>query len=239
MLTNVPNKKKPSVSYLKVLPANSGSTSGTVSIVGFKVLSDEVEERGEGHFNFRLENTNGEVIDLNSPSNNFSPGEQLKLTLTTDVAGEGEVRGIIKYKSVAEGKELNRQLTFAFEVKEASNDLIRIALLILAYLITIGLPYLFLLWSARRAAVLTVSDNEFAYLEQPVIISEFGRVSSKASIVENSINAALDASISFLLASMNACFLSRAACSSGVSGARASAHCLNSLAFFLKVAVWV
>jgi hypothetical protein len=194
MLTNVPNKKKPSVSYLKVLPANSGSTSGTVSIVGFKVLSDEVEERGEGHFNFRLENTNGEVIDLNSPSNNFSPGEQLKLTLTTDVAGEGEVRGIIKYKSVAEGKELNRQLTFAFEVKEASNDLIRIALLILAYLITIGLPYLFLLWSARRAAVLTVSDNEFAYLEQPVIISEFGRVSSKASIVENSINAALDAS---------------------------------------------
>ena len=52
-------------------------------------------------------------------------------------------------------------------------------------------------------------------------------------------NAALDASISFLLASMNACFLSRAACSSGVSGARASAHCLNSLAFSLKVVVLV
>jgi hypothetical protein len=194
MLTNVPNKKKPSVSYLKVLPANSGSTSGTVSIVGFKVLSDEVENRGEEHFNFRLENKNGEVIDLNSPSNNYSPGDQLKLTLTTDVAGEGEVRGIIKYKSVSEGKELNRQLTFAFEVKEASNELIRIALLILAYLITIGLPYLFLLWSARRAAVLTVSNNEFAYLEQPVTITEHGKVSSKSSIVENSISAALDAS---------------------------------------------
>jgi hypothetical protein len=109
------------------------------------------------------------------------------------VAGDGEVQGIIKYKSISEGKELNRQLMFTFEVKEASNEFIRFALLLLAYLITIGLPYLFLLWSARRTAVLMVSDNEFAYLEHPLTISENGKVSSKASIVENSITTALDA----------------------------------------------
>jgi hypothetical protein len=192
-LENIPNKKKPSVSFLKVLPANSGSTTGAISIVGLKVLSDSVQDRGEEHFNFSLENKNGEVIDLNSQSNSFSPGDQLKLTLTTDVAGDGEVQGIIKYKSISEGKELNRQLMFTFEVKEASNEFIRFALLLLAYLITIGLPYLFLLWSARRAAVLMVSDNEFAYLEHPLTISENGKVSSKASIVENSITTALDA----------------------------------------------
>ena len=66
--------------------------------------------------------------------------------------------------------------------------------MLLAYLITVGLPYLYLLWSARRRAVLLVADNEFAYLEEPVTISQNGKVASRASKVENTLATSLEPS---------------------------------------------
>jgi hypothetical protein len=50
------------------------------------------------------------------------------------------------------------------------------------------------LWSARRRAVLLVADNEFAYLEEPVTISQNGKVASRASKVESAISTALEPS---------------------------------------------
>jgi hypothetical protein len=48
--------------------------------------------------------------------------------------------------------------------------------MLLAYLLTVGLPYLYLLYSARKNAHFIVPDNEFAYVEVPVTITEGGKV---------------------------------------------------------------
>jgi hypothetical protein len=50
------------------------------------------------------------------------------------------------------------------------------------------------LWSARRNAFLSVADNEFAYLDEPVTIAQSGKVISRASKVENALATALDPS---------------------------------------------
>jgi hypothetical protein len=49
-------------------------------------------------------------------------------------------------------------------------------MLLLAYLLTIGIPYAFLLWSARRNAVLAPPGNEFSYLVVPISISQAGKL---------------------------------------------------------------
>jgi hypothetical protein len=55
-----------------------------------------------------------------------------------------------------------------------------------AYLITFGLPYAFLMWSARRAAVLNPPDDEIAYLVTPFVIDRNGKLSIPGSESEES-----------------------------------------------------
>ena len=193
-LTSLANKNKAAVSNLRVVPAKNGSSAGRVSIVGFTVLSDKVENRGDGNFEFNFQKINGSDVELNSQGEYLSPGDELKLTVSTDIAGDSEIQGVIKYKVFSDGKEIVRQLPFKFEVGSKKNWPLLFALVLAAYLLTVGIPYLYLLWSARRGAVLSVSDGEFAYLEEPVTISESGKVVSQASKVENAIASSLDPS---------------------------------------------
>lgn len=194
VLSNMPNKNKPSVSTLEVIAPSSGSQDGSVILVSMTILADKVTERGDGRFNFEVKRENGEVVRLNDQSQVLRPGERLTLTVSTDIGGKSEIQGIIKYKVSANGQELVRQVDFSFDVGNKINLILLIALMLLAYLLTVGLPYAYLLWSARRRAVLTVSDNEYAFLEEPVTITENGKVVSKASTVENALAAALDPS---------------------------------------------
>ena len=114
--------------------------------------------------------------------------------MSTDQGGTSEIQGVIKYKVSANGQEIVRQLDFKFNVGAAKNGPVLIGLMLLAYLFTVGLPYAYLLWSARRRAVLAVADDEFAYLEEHVTISENGKVVSRASKVENALATALEPS---------------------------------------------
>jgi hypothetical protein len=193
-LTSLANKNDKAESILRVDPAKNGSSGGRISIVGFTVLSDKVENRGDGNFEYRLQKANGSDVDLNSRGDYLSPGDELRLTVSTDLAGDSEIQGVIKYKVFSDGKEIVRQLPYTFEVGSKKNWPLLFALVLAAYLLTVGLPYLYLLWSARRGAVLSVSDGEFAYLEEPVTISESGKVVSQASKVENAIASSLDPS---------------------------------------------
>lgn len=193
-LSSLANKNDKAESILRVVPAKDGSNAGRVSIVGFSVLSDSIENRGDGNFEFKLQKANGSAVDLNSQGEYLSPGDELKLTVSTDIAGNSEIQGIVKYKVFSDGKEIVRQLPYKFEVGSKKNLPLQLALLLAAYLLTVGLPYLYLLWSARRSAVLSVADGEFAYLEEPVTISESGKVASKSSKVENAIATSLDPS---------------------------------------------
>ncbi len=194
VLANLANKNAKATSNLLVKAPSSGGQGGTVTLLGYTILADQIDGRGDGGFKFEVQKSNGEVVNWNDESKTLNPGEKLTLTVSTDLGGSSEIQGVLKYKVSANGQEIARQLDFKFNVGAAKNWPVLIGLMLLAYLITVGLPYAFLLWSARRRAVLTVADNEFAYLEEPVIISESGKVTSKASKVETAIASSLDPS---------------------------------------------
>jgi len=175
-LTSLANKNKKAESNLRVVAAKDGSTAGRVSIVGFTVLSDTVENRGDGNFEFRLQKMNGSDVELNSQGEYLSPGDELRLTVSTDIAGNSEIQGVIKYKVFSDGKEIVRQLPYKFEVGSKKNFPLQIALVLLAYLLTVGLPYLYLLWSARRAAVLNVPGDDYSFVSLPFEITKDGKL---------------------------------------------------------------
>lgn len=179
LLSNLANKNSKAVSKFKVQAAEPGVSGGQLYLKDFVVLADEATERGDGHFFFQVTRSNGQLVNLNDPAQPLSPGENLTVTVTTDKAGEGKIQGIIKYKVVADGQEVERQLAFNFEVKKVINAPLLILMMLLAYLITVGLPYLYLLYSARKNAHFIVPDNEFAYLDVPVTITEGGKVVTK------------------------------------------------------------
>ncbi|MEY4020056.1 MAG: hypothetical protein RL484_208 [Actinomycetota bacterium] len=185
LLSNLANKNSKAVSKFKVQAAEPGVSGGQLYLKDFVVLADEATERGDGHFFFQVTRSNGQLVNLNDPAQPLSPGENLTVTVSTDKAGEGKIQGIIKYKVVADGQEVERQLAFNFEVKKVINVPLLILMMLLAYLITVGLPYLYLLYSARKNAHFIVPDNEFAYLEVPVTITEGGKVISKQVSTES------------------------------------------------------
>jgi hypothetical protein len=194
VLKNLANKNSKATSNLEVKAPTSGGQEGTVTLLGYSILADDIEDRGDGHFTFVVKKEDGTEVGWNNQSQTLSPGDKLILTVTTDQGGTSEIQGVIKYKVSANGQEIVRQLDFKFNVGDAVNRVVLIGLMLLAYLITVGLPYAFLLWSARRRAVLLVADNEFAYLEEPVTISQDGRVISRASKVENALATVLEPS---------------------------------------------
>ena len=190
VLSTLANKNSKAISNLSVKAPTSASQGGTVILLGTTILSDGVEGRGDGHFKFVVQKENGEIVEFNNESQILNPGDKLTLTVTTDLGGKSEIQGVLKYKVSANGQEITRQLDFKFNVGNKINWFVLVGLMFLAYLITIGLPYAFLLWSARRNAFLAVTNNAFAYLSQEVVISENGKVISKASMMENSLVAA-------------------------------------------------
>lgn len=178
LLSNLANKNSKAISKFKVQAAEPGASGGELYLKDFVVLADEASERGDGHFFFQVTRSNGQLVNLNDPAQPLSPGENLTVTVTTDKAGDGKIQGIIKYKVVANGLEVERQLAFDFKVQSVINKPLLILMMLLAYLLTIGLPYLYLLYSARKNAHFIVPDNECAYLEVPVTITEGGKIVS-------------------------------------------------------------
>jgi hypothetical protein len=124
----------------------------------------------------------------------FNPNDILNLQVSFDKGGASQIEGVIKYAVVTGDQLVIRQLNFGFEVGDKISIWKLILLLLAAYLLTIAIPYAFLLWSARRNAFLSVADDEFAYLEEPVTISQSGKVMSRASQVENALAGGLDPS---------------------------------------------
>ena len=194
VLSTLANKNSKAISNLEVMAPTSGGQEGTVTLLGYSILADDNDDRGDGHFKFVVKKEDGTEVDWNNQSQTLSPGDKLTLTVTTDIGGRSEIQGVFKYKVSANGQEIIRQLDFKFIVDDGFDPGALILLMLLAYLLTVGLPYAFLLWSARRSAVLLVPDNEFAYLEEPVTISQSGKVASRASKVENTLATSLEPS---------------------------------------------
>lgn len=173
---NLKNKTDKSENTIVVEAAKMNSGDQRIYLSGFTILSDDVEKRGDGHFRFEAQKASGEKLSWPMRTQYLQPGDKVKIFISTDMAGDSEVNGVLKYKVLSGNKEIVRQLNFKFNVGNETNKLVQIALLLVAYLITLGIPYAFLLWSAKRAAVLNVADNELAYVVLPFEIDNKGKI---------------------------------------------------------------
>ncbi len=185
---DVPNKAKEAMSTLKIAEAKLGSSGGKVFFVEPTITFDEVVERGNEKFNFRLEGPNGEEIQWGNRSQLLSPGDEVKLYVSTEIGGKSKIRGNLKYGVVQDGQEVVRQLDFEFGFAEKRNLPLLIALIVFAYLLTVGIPYLYLLWSAKRSAYLTIPDDQIAYYISPIKITSEGRL---VSVLEQGVDSSL------------------------------------------------
>ena len=191
VIPNLKNKVSKESVQLKVLkPTDAGAVSGQIYIVDIEVTRDDFAR----NFNFVLSDASGNVVNLGDKTALFNPNDTLNLEVSFDKGESSQIEGVIKYAVVMGDQIVIRQLNFGFEVGDGAPPGILILLLLAAYLLTIAVPYAFLLWSARRNAFLSVADNEFAYLDEPVTISQSGKVISRVSKVENALATALDPS---------------------------------------------
>jgi hypothetical protein len=190
-IPDLKNKLSKESVQLKVLkPTDAGAVSGQIYIIDIEVTRDDFDR----NFNFVLTDASGNVVNLGDKTALFNPNDTLTLEVSFDKGEASQIEGVIKYAVVTGDQIIVRQLNFGFEVDDLI-DLPKLLLfLLLAYILTIALPYAFLLWSAHRSATLSVADNEFAYLEVPVNIGQNGKVVSQASQVENALETVLDPS---------------------------------------------
>jgi hypothetical protein len=191
VIPNLKNKTSKESVQLKVLkPTDIDAVSGQVYIVDIEVTRDDFAR----NFNFVLTDASGNVVKVGDKTALFSPNDTLNLQVSFEKGGASQIEGVVKYAVVTGDQIVIRQLNFGFEAGDKISIWKLILLLLAAYLLTIAIPYAFLLWSARRNAFLSVADDEFAYLEEPVTISQSGKVASRASQVENALAGGLDPS---------------------------------------------
>ena len=173
LIPNLKNKSATSVIGLRVIaPSDPSATGGRVYLNQFNVTRDEFAR----DFKFSVTDANRNVVNWGDSGAQFSPGDSLNLEVSTDVGGPSKVEGVIEYIVVVDGQEVIRELTFELEVQGKTAPAALILLLLLAYLLTVGIPYAFLLWSARRNAVLAPPGNEYSYLAVPVAVSQAGKI---------------------------------------------------------------
>ena len=167
------NKSDKQVVTLNVLrPTDPSTSGGKIYLKSFGIIRDDLVR----DFNFVLTDENKNNVTWGDAGAQFSPGDSLNLEVSTEIGGESEIEGVIKYVVLVDGKEVVRELKFEFGMEAKKNWAALIAMLLLAYLLTVGIPYAFLLWSARRNAVLAPPGNEYSYLSVPVAVSLAGKI---------------------------------------------------------------
>jgi hypothetical protein len=173
-IPDLKNKLSKESVQLKVLkPTDSNAVAGQVYIVDIEVTRDDFAR----NFKFVLTDENGNVVNPGDKMALFNPNDSLKLQVSFDKGGKSQIEGVIKYAVVAGDQIVIRQLDFGFNVGGGGAPPGPLILLLLAaYLLTIAIPYAFLLWSARRNAVLAPPDDEFSYLITPITITSTGKV---------------------------------------------------------------
>ena len=185
-LADIKNKNKKAMSNLRVDAPRSGANSSQIYLVEYSILKDGIRGRGDGNINFEIQKPDGKVVNWNDKTQLFSAGDRLILSASTKIGGASEIAGVIKYVSKNGDKEISRQLKYTFKVGNKVNLPLEIFLILGTYLLTLGLPYLFLLWMARRGAYLDAPDNEIGIATSSFVISPLGKlVSVNAEGVED------------------------------------------------------
>jgi len=172
-IPDLKNKRSKESVTLRVLePTDVDAITGQIYIIGFEVTRDDDAR----DFNFKLTDKNGNPITPGDKSKLFSPNDMLGLEVSFDRGEESQIEGVIKYAVVSNGETVIRQLEFAFSVGDGVPLHILFLLLLAAYILTIAIPYAFLLWSARRRAVLNIPDNSFSFTTSTFQINKDGLI---------------------------------------------------------------
>jgi hypothetical protein len=172
-IPDLKNKLSKESVQLKVLkPTDAGAVSGQIYIVDIEVTRDDFAR----NFKFVLTDESGNVVNPGDKTALFDPNDTLKLEVSFDKGEPSQIEGVVKYAVVTGDQIVIRQLNFGFQVRDIVNPGFLFLFLLLAYLLTIALPYAFLLWSSRRSAVLNVPGGEFSFLVLPFEIAQDGKL---------------------------------------------------------------
>ena len=179
VIPDLKNKLAKESVQLKVLkPTDAGAVSGQIYIVDIEVTRDDFAR----NFNFVLTDKSGNIVNLGDKTALFNPNDILNLEVSFDKGEASQIEGVIKYAVVTGDQIVIRQLNFGFEVDDVVPWWKLILLLLAAYILTIAVPYAFLLWSSRRAAVLNVPGGEVAFLVLPFEITQDGKLMGTGEI---------------------------------------------------------
>jgi hypothetical protein len=178
-IPDLKNKLSKQSVQLKVLkPTDAGAISGQIYIVDIEVTRDDFAR----NFKFVLTDESGNVVNPGDKTALFDPNDTLKLEVSFDKGEPSQIEGVIKYAVVTGDQIVIRQLNFGFNVRDIVNPGVLFLFLLLAYLLTIALPYAYLLWSSRRAAVFNVPGGEFSFLVLPFEITQDGKLMGTGEI---------------------------------------------------------
>ena len=172
-IPDLKNKRSKESVTLRVLePTDVDAVTGQIYVIGFEVTRDDDAR----DFNFKLTDKSGTPVTPGDKSKLFSPNDTLGLEVSFDKGEESQIEGVIKYAVVSNGETVIRQLEFGFSVGDGVPLHILFLLLLSAYFLTIAIPYAFLLWSARRRAVLNIPDNSFSFTTSTFQINKDGLI---------------------------------------------------------------
>ena len=172
-IPDLKNKRSKESVTLRVLePTDADAVTGQIYVIGFEVTRDDDAR----DFNFKLTDKNGTPVTPGDKSKLFNPNDTLGLEVSFDKGEESQIEGVIKYAVVSNGETVIRQLEFGFSVGDGVPLHILFLLLFAAYFLTIAIPYAFLLWSARRRAVLNIPDNSFSFTTSTFQINKDGLI---------------------------------------------------------------
>ena len=179
VIPDLKNKVSKESVQLKVLkPTDAGAVSGQIYIVDIEVTRDDFAR----NFKFVLTDASGNVVNLGDKTALFNPNDTLTLEVSFDKGEASQIEGVIKYAVVTGDQIVIRQLNFGFDAGDVIDWWKLILLLLAAYLLTIAVPYAFLLWSARRSAVLNIPGDEFSFLVLPFEITQEGKLKGTGEI---------------------------------------------------------
>jgi hypothetical protein len=178
-IPDLKNKLSKESIQLKVLkPTDAAAVSGQIYIVDIEVTRDDFAR----NFKFVLTDESGNVVNPGDKTALFDPNDTLKLEVSFDKGEPSQIEGVIKYAVVTGDQIVIRQLNFAFKAGDVVPWWKLFLLLLAAYILTIAVPYAFLLWSSRRAAVLNVPGGEFSFLVLPFEITQDGKLMGTGEI---------------------------------------------------------
>jgi hypothetical protein len=192
-LAKLGNSTKSSETEFEVKPAEESETS-VISNFSLAITGFDHPNRDPNAYEITIRQGTTVLARKNPGEKEFDPGVAVPLTVersgpaqtiiveiryTESSLAQKDIEAVLRYDVQAGDEKTSRQLLLSFETGAETNIPVMVSIALLVYLLSLLLPYLVLLWSKKRSAVLFVDDDEMAYISIPIRITPSGQIQSE------------------------------------------------------------